>query len=727
MPVDSERQQGCAGVSISDIPPSAEERLIDVGFSHFETSVAGRAERYGRGETLHTIHVWWARRPHTAMRALVFAALAKGDSPTARGYLDALAANATVPETVLEEVRAFLASQYDAPPRVLDMFGGGGTIPFEALSLGADSCSVDSNPLAVFIQRCLLQYLRHPGHDWPQLVRDSGERTIERLADLTADLFPLRASTGEGLFPSRSGPIAYIWTYTKFCSRCGFKYFLTKRPWLSKKRGRNIGFERLGEDAAELLVIRDQGADAEFETHWVGRNGKARCPKCEHVEDGIEIGKCNDELVALVTSKSRNGKAFSAQTDGAIPSKSFMVAREQSLLAELDLALPNTELPRWSGIVNPALYGIRTHSDFIGQRQRLVLLCLIKSLRAEYEWLRTHASESVAQAVVAVLSALIDQLVDWNCRLSMWIPQNEQVGRGFCGPGVSMLWDYAEIDPVLNGPANLGSKLNRIVAGVEFAAGRVPADVRIGEAQHLPFASESFDAIVTDPPYYDNLYYTVLADFFYAWKKPVLSIIDPELFRNPSTDRDVELTASVQRSGSRNEAHEKYCSDFAAAISEAERVLKPNGVFALVFSHSATRGWDAVVRAFQRSSLRVTAVQPLSIERRQRPRAVSSEAINTCLAFVSHKDDVHEKAEVELEHVIGQLEYIAKSDFSTDLKRAGWCDEDIALAVFAQGIGMLCNGSSVAGHDDPHAAICGVAAAVKEWHPKLTVSDRRSL
>ncbi|MFQ6749082.1 DUF1156 domain-containing protein, partial [Bordetella pertussis] len=140
------------------------------------------------------------------------------------------------------------------------------------------------------------------------------------------------------------------------------------------------------------------------------------------------------------------------------------------LLQRTGLALPATTLPAWSGIVNPALYGMRGHADLFNPRQRLVTLMLLEELLAEHRTLQAAHGADVARFVSASLSGLIDQMVDWNCRLSMWIPQNEQVGRAFCGPGVAMLWDYAEVDPVGTGPGNLHAKLERICAGIDALA-----------------------------------------------------------------------------------------------------------------------------------------------------------------------------------------------------------------------------------------------------------------
>ncbi len=98
-----------------------------------------------------------------------------------------------------------------------------------------------------------------------------------------------------------------------------------------------------------------------------------------------------------------------------------------------------------------------------------------------------------------------------------------------------------------------------------------------------------FDAIVTDPPYYDNIFYTVLADNFYAWKRMLLKHVEPELFKNESTNFENELVASTQRKGSK--AHKDYCINLDTAIKEASRVLKDDGTMSFVYSHRSILGW----------------------------------------------------------------------------------------------------------------------------------------
>lgn len=675
-------------------------RLIDAGFLGYEASVSGFAERYGRGETSHAIHVWWARRPHSAMRALAFACLCKESRQETHELLTEIGGNGSVSPETLKNARNMLKKQYGAKlPKVLDMFGGGGTIPFEALNLGADTYSIDANQLSVFLQRCNLSYLPKAASDFYDLLSRTGETVLTRLEEETSPLFPLRSRTvGKPAKPM--GISTYLWSYSHTCPACEYEYFVSKRRWVTKKKGKNLGFHFSNARTQQRVALKKIKEEQGETGVWVGRNGTVQCPKCKNITEHISIDKCHDALLAVVRLGNGSGKSFEPVLQAAIPPLSQIKNIEETLLQELGATLPESQLPRWSGIVNPALYGIKSHADFVNPRQRAVLLSLIKILRDEYKALQKTEKPETAKTIIGLLSALIDQLVDWNCRLSMWIPQNEQVGRAFCGPGVSMLWDYAETDPVSLGPANLWSKLERIIEGAKFVT--VPSTagtvhVQHAYAQSLPFEAGTFDAIITDPPYYDNIYYTVLADFFFAWKRLLLFALEPELFSASTTDDSRELVASARRHGSSEEAHEQYCAEFGKAISEAARVLKDDGVFALVYSHSSIKGWEAFITAYCAAPLMITSVQPLSIERRQRPRAMNSEAVNTCVAFVARKFSDKKRA-TTLTALLDELGKMRDGQFASALISSGWNETDAALAVYANGVALLANSAEVEGH-----------------------------
>lgn len=699
-----------------------EERLIDTGMLHYESSVAGYNERYHRGETSHTIHVWWARRPHSAMRSLVFSSLCKDKNDEAATTMAQLAMSCD--DEIVNKAKGILCSQYETMPRVLDMFGGGGTIPFEAKRLGLDSYSIDSNQLSVFIQRCNMLYADSINLKQAQKkIEAVGTEVLSNLKTRTEWLYPLRKETSGEVF-------GYVWTYRITCPHCGHKSILSKRPWLSKKKGRRVGLVASvnAEEKTEMLQVRELAETEEaFSSHWERYTGIFYCPECKQRIDKVNVLECEDVMTTLIKKRAGAGKDFmNAVQEAAIPQALQIQEEEQRLLAKLEINLPDSELPVWSGIVNPALYGIKTHADFLNKRQRLVLLYLIDELAEQYVNLAGQDMD-MAKFVIGALSSLIDQVVDWNCRLSMWIPQNEQVGRGFCGPGIAMLFDYAETDQVLSGPANLWDKLKRICKGVksfENCTGKIT--IKHAHAQQLPYNNNFFDAIVTDPPYYDNIYYSILADFFYAWKKPLLQKIEPELFSANITDYNYELVASSRRVAEGQSAHEEYCKQLGKAFSEAARVLKQDGVFSFVYSHSSVNGWEAVIRAYRQSVFFISSVQPLSIERKGRPRAVLSQAVNTCVTIVARKSD-DEKFPITLSEILDKTQEYIETFGVQLIETSGWTQADAGLAVIACVVGLLSNASGITDSMSDIDALLASAQIIKQVFPEFTIKVRDSL
>lgn len=706
---------------IHDVP-NKDERLIDTGMLHYESSIAGYNERYHRGETSHTIHVWWARRPHSAMRALVFSSLCKDKSDAATAMMAQLAMNCD--DAIVDEASKMLKIQYEATPRVLDMFGGGGTIPFEAKRLGLDSYSIDSNQLSVFIQRCNMLYADSIDLKQAQKkIEKIGTEILSNLKARTGWLYPLRKETNEDVF-------GYVWTYRITCPHCGYKSILSKRPWLSKKKNRRVGFvpdvSRI--DRTETLQVKDLLETEEpFSPHWERYTGVLHCPECKKLIEKVNVMDCEDVMTALIKNRKGAGKDFiSVGEKSAIPNAEEIQLEEERMLRKLDISLPTSELPVWSGVVNPALYGIKTHADFLNKRQRLVLLYLIDELVMHYANM-VKESGDMAKFVIGALSSLIDQVVDWNCRLSMWIPQNEQVGRGFCGPGIAMLFDYAETDQTLKGPANLWDKLRRICKGVKsFENCKGNITIKHAHAQQLPYEDDFFDAIVTDPPYYDNIYYSILADFFYAWKKPLLQKIEPELFSKDITDCRYELVASSRRVEEGQSAHEEYCKQLSMAFSEAARVLKRDGVFSFIYSHSSVNGWESVIRAYRQSEFMVSSVQPLSIERKGRPRAVLSQAVNTCVTIVARKSS-EIKMPITMDAVLSKTQEYIDTFGKRLIESSGWTQPDAGLAVVACVVGLLANASEIAESISNTDALLAAAKIVKKEFPEFSIKVRDSL
>ncbi|RVU40989.1 DUF1156 domain-containing protein [Lujinxingia sediminis] len=611
-------------------------RLIERFFPSDAVSEASRKERYQRGKTPHTIFTWWARRPFAAVCGVVATSLIQGDVNVSQ-------ARALIEDYCREAGRGlskFGVEQLmrQGEQRVLDMFSGGATIPLEAAYIGTRAYSVDNNELAHFIQLALLNYSQ-VGADLPELVEQEGRALLEALHEETATFFPARDAGEAGR------TIAYVWSRQVDCPECGGELALSKRPWLVKRKGRLTHVARRVDPVSKryFVALRDHGDPPEDGSAWAGR--RVMCPFCETtlerealVEALAESGR--EELSAMVRSTGRSARGHKSyvRAEGALPEEAVLDEALESDLAALAGALPGATLPQWSGVTNPSLYGLARHADLFSKRQLATLVRLCRLLSESFgRWESSHGTEK-ARALAAFLSALIDQLVDWNSELATWIAQNEQVGRALSGPGIPMVWDFAEIDPTEESPANLWDKLDRIVRGLKSVPDFKHAPVVLkSDARELPFEDGFFDVVATDPPYFDNLYYNVLADCIFVWKRLALGRIFPEVFEEVTTDQSRELTMNRHEHDSAQLAQRYYTRGMTRVLQEVRRVLKPGGVLSMIFAHSAVAAWAAIAQAFDEADLELVAAWPMTVERSERPRAMHSRAVNTSFVLVGKR------------------------------------------------------------------------------------------
>ncbi|MFI0164926.1 DUF1156 domain-containing protein [Streptomyces sp. NPDC017095] len=575
------------------------ERYLDVA----SISEEGTSERYQRASSPHTVFTWWARRPFSTARELISASL----DP----------------------------ARPAAESRVLDPFVGGATFPLAGARLGVRMYGMENNELAYFSAKALLDLGRPAGRELPRLLTLEGRGVLDQLKSETGALFPARDA---------DNVICYFWSRSATCTGCGGEMPLQKRPWLSKKAGRQRAvvqrpnartrsFDAEVVDAPSAAAVTDTSA-------WSGRNA-LRCFFCGQEYDRQETVElirktAADKLTAVAELDKR--KQFVPVT---APHRYAGTAVAERMIEEdcaaLGLPVPDAGIPAWSGITNPTVYGHDTIASLFTERQLAVTVRLCRIIRERQEVWEEKYGVPRAKALAAFLSGLIDQLADWNSRLCMWISQNEQVGRGLSGPGMPMLWDFVEIDPLLSGPANLYGKLERIAAGV----GRLPlaADeeerITRGDSRSLPYPDAFFDAVVTDPPYYDNLYYSILADCIYAFKRMALLGTFPEIFSAPGTDTARELTAAPRRQGGPGEAWAYFSTGMTQVLRESRRVLKQDGVITVCYAHSSLSGWSSLVAAYVRAGLKITQLWPMTIERTHRPRSMKSAAVNTSLVLVA--------------------------------------------------------------------------------------------
>lgn len=608
-------------------------RVIEDYFPSEAVSERSQVERYQRGRTPHTIFTWWARRPYAAASGVVVSSLIRSGEAGDEVYKKIAAYCREPGERDVEgAIQSLLGAEEQ---RVLDPFGGGGTLPLEAARLGAQVYALDNNELAHFIQSSLLRFSQVSG--LARAVEQAGEALLADLREETEVFFPARDG-GE-----RGRRIAYLWTREVRCPGCDGWLSLTRRPWLAWRGERRVFVRRSPDvEGGEFSVeIREEGEPGDGQSAW--RGWGIECPFCDHFVERDRVGEvvsegCRDRLLVSCTSRGRRAgspKEYWVEGAEVLPDERLLEEAIAADLKKMGAELPEEALPRWSGVTNPALYGMARHVELFNLRQRAVLVRLNRLLGEHFAVWEAELGLEMARGVAAFLSALVDQLVDWNGRLSTWISQNEQVGRGLSGPGMAMVWDYVEIDPLEEAPANLWDKLRRIVQGIEGIPEfeRLPV-VMSGDARRLPFEDDFFDVVATDPPYFDNIFYSPLADCIYVWKRLALGGIFPEYFSASRTDSSRELTMNRYEHESSSLAADFYSQGMGEFLAECRRVLKPDGVLSLIFAHSTVEGWASLVEGIQRAGLCLVAAWPMYVERQHRPRGMGSRAVNTSFVLV---------------------------------------------------------------------------------------------
>jgi adenine-specific DNA methylase len=291
------------------------------------------------------------------------------------------------------------------------------------------------------------------------------------------------------------------------------------------------------------------------------------------------------------------------------------------------------------------LYGLDSWGDLFNSRQKLALITFSEKLRQAYEEMEKEGmEEEYGKAVASYLALAISRMSDFLGSLCHWHNGWEMVPNTFNRQALPMIWDYGElnpISPILSG--TFKSMLGQVLDALNFLLsippleedGLIP-DVRQGSATELPYPDEYFDAVITDPPYYDNVPYAYLSDFFYVWLKRMLYDIHPELFSTPLTPKSKEIVAyTIGKTW--EEAKKEFEEKLSLAFKEIQRVLKPDAPALIIYAHKSTSGWETLINALLDSGLLPTATLPIDTEQAKRLRAQESAALASSLFIACRK------------------------------------------------------------------------------------------
>ena len=692
------------------------KRLIEVDLPIARISAHARREKSIRHGHISTLHIWWARRPLAACRAVLcaslwpdpveltawaergeeipvgdgsvvirprrfldtarermtawanrhlgkvsqesyprFVAIQNGTKTLAdpldlqRVLLDFIADFAnwdnSTDQDYLATARALTQAAHEAlggepetRPLVVDPFAGGGSIPLEALRVGADAFASDLNPIPVLLNKVVLEYIPKYGQRLADEVRKWGAWIKQEAEKELAEFYPKD--------PDGATPIAYLWARTIQCEGpgCGAEVPLMRSLWLVKKEKHSVAMRiipKSHEKRVDFEII--ENAKASEKRPGTVKRGSATCPCCGYTTPVASVrqqfrsrkgGAADARLFCVVTTRlGQQGRFYRLPMEqdlSAVRKASAELERRKATHHGSLSLVPDELLPPQGTLgFRIQLYGMKQWGDLFTSRQALALTVLYELVKQAEIHIRSQ-DVNLSEAVKTCLCFSISKNADFNSSLSRWANHMEKSVATFGRHALPIMWDWGEVCP-------LGESTGSYLVGVDWIqnAIRVTAMALTKElagqshqcsAVEHPLPNDFAKFIFTDPPYYDAIPYADLSDFFFVWLKRIL----PELAKYNLTPKTGECIVDPSKSQDLY-YFQKIMQD---ALSEAYRVVDQRGIGAIVFAHKSTSGWEAQLQAMISAGWIVTASWPIDTEKPDRMRAMDSAALASSVHLV---------------------------------------------------------------------------------------------
>ena len=704
-------------------------RLIEEAFPLQKVSADSKHEKKVTHGHIATLHSWPARRPLAACRAVTIATLLPdpADAPETvkaeytrlsgsplpdkqREYLCNLIAALTRWGdenghgdwdekdrkgrwlNKLRIARELIQMAYDgAPPKVMDMFAGGGAIPLEAMRLGCEVIANDYNPVAWFILKCTLEYPQrlsgktHPLPDLdldehPNLTRNDladhvrlwGQWVLENARRALDQYYPMI---------DEKPTVAYLWARTIPCQdpQCGATVPLLKTLWVCKKAEKTLpdtpenrnrpDFLRLKKTKNRTRVIINSRRGLKLcpdpetkQVHFeiitpkdggdVGEptmsGATATCPFCCSPQPGDYIKQCGHEgkLKAQLTTvvyQEKHGKEYRLPTPAEINAAKVSEGALEKIAGEVPHGIPDEPLPskqrhRAVGSQLPD-YGFKTWSDLFTTRQLLALMVFVKwTRRARTEMEMLGYSAEWVEAVEVYLAINVDRLTSYNSTVCLWQNSAETMGPTYARFALPITWDFAELDPFSKKTGGYLPQIGWIVRFLEnVLATKLTSAPCINQQSSRNHVNQIVDGIITDPPYYDSIPYADLSDFFYVWLRRSIGDQFQSKFNDQLTSKYEELVQQ-HKTGERGRIGKQfYENGMTESFQAAHNSLRDDGRMVIVFAHKDPDAWETLTTAMIGAGLVVMASWPIDTESRGGIRNLNRASLATSLWMVCRK------------------------------------------------------------------------------------------
>ncbi|WP_342575193.1 DUF1156 domain-containing protein [Paenibacillus sp. FSL M8-0142] len=736
------------------------KKLIEVAIPLEDINIAAAREKSIRHGHPSSIHLWWARRPISVARAILFAQLVndpgyerhlqrgmnKEAAKKERERLFNIIRKLVVwensnNEELLKEAYEEIKKSWketcelnkgvpgfdpDILPAFHDPFAGGGAIPLEAQRLGLESYASDLNPVSVMINKAMIEIPtrfsgQHPinpdyGGGLVSLVEDCKgakgiaedvryygawirEESIRRIGHLHPEV-QLPEAHGGG----KATVIAWIWARTVKSPNPAYNHIeipLVRSFKLANRKGLTYWIEPIiSEDKMSYkFIVRDSGTPQLEGT--VNRNGgvcllSGTSVPFQYIRQEAKAGRMGTKLMAVV-AEGKKGRVYLSPTPQL----------ESIARVSIPENVPSTEMPDKAIGFRVQEYGMKRHSELYTPRQLVVLATLSDLVQEVHGRILQDAiksgmkndelpfenggtgSRAYADAICAYLAFQIDQLSNHLSTLCAWHVNNEQLKNTFSRQTLAMTWDFAETNPFSTSTGSLYNLQERQVKGIASLTSTTQ-----GFSLQLDASKQNLSVnkvISTDPPYYDNIGYADLSDYFYVWMRRSLKPFFPSIFATLLVPKEEELIATPFRHGNKKKAEEFFLSGMTQVmrnLSFSSHKAFPITIY-YAFKSSETKdngvfsaGWATFLEAVFNAGLVITGTWPVRTEQtsaiKQNLNVLSSSIVLVCrpreetAPSISRREFIRELNTVLPsalnEMVNGSIEYLPVS--AVDLQQA---------------------------------------------------------
>jgi putative DNA methylase len=762
------------------------KKLIEVALPLEAINAASAREKSIRHGHPSTLHLWWARRPLAAARAVIFAQMVDDPSslpdlfPTEKKQQqerdrlfrlieDLVQWENTTNETVLQAARDEIwqswrracAENADHPrakelfnravlPAFHDPFAGGGALPLEAQRLGLESHASDLNPVAVLINKAMIeipprfagkppvnpmwrgkradeqamttqwrgaQGLAEDVRHYGQWMRDEAEKRIGHLypkVEVTAEMVKVRPDL-KPYQGQKLTVIAWLWARTVKSPNPAFAHVdvpLASTFMLSTKAGKEAYVEPVIEGGGYRFTVKvgtPRGANAAKSGTSAGKRAAFKCLMSDtplpydYIRDEGQAGRMGARLMAIVAEGAR-GRVYLTPTaeHEAAPQKAKPEWKPDVALPvnPRDFKTPNYGLMTFADLFTPRqLVALTTFSDLVSEAiARAQADAKAAGLANDGKPLRDGGTGARAygEAVGVYLACGISRSADFWSSLCIWAnqPKNELVTHLFGRQAIPMAWDHAEANPFSDSGGNFSKNLSYVAMGIDHLAGAAAGFATQHDAQTNRLTSGK--VVSTDPPYYDNIGYADLSDYFYVWLRRSLRSVLPEVFSTLAVPKAEELVATPYRHGGREQAEKFFLEGMTLAMRELATHAHPGFPVSIYYafkqsetdgqSGTTNTGWDTFLAALIEAGFGITGTWPIRTERQGRMIGNDTNALASSIVLVCRQRAANAPTATRREFLSALKAELPAA--LAHLQRGNIAPVDLAQAAIGPGMGV---------------------------------------